>query len=65
MKKLIVLPLIAVTALGLSACTKHSETENVTINETSTNVEAPAVDTNAADATLDNATNTADALTNG
>ncbi|HWI84858.1 MAG TPA: hypothetical protein VNT42_00855 [Sphingomonas sp.] len=69
MKKLIVLPLVTLVALGLSACTKHSETENVTVNETSLNVEAPAVDANltenAADATLDNTSNAADALTNG
>jgi PBP1b-binding outer membrane lipoprotein LpoB len=63
MKKLIILPLIAATAFGLSACTKHTETENVTINDTSTNLDAP-VDTNltdnAAEAPLDNS-----AVTNG
>ena len=72
MKKLIVLPLIAVTALGLSACTSKTENTNVTVNDTSADLNATdlnatdlnAVD-NAADATLDNGTNTADALTNG
>jgi hypothetical protein len=72
MKKLIALPLIAAVALGLSGCTKHSETENVTINDTSANLEAPATDENladnAADATLDdaaNGSNAADPVTNG
>ncbi len=67
MKELTVLPLIAITALGLSACTKHTENTNVTVNETSTDLNATdlnAVD-NAADATLENSTNIADALTNG
>ncbi len=68
MKKLIVLPLIAVTALGLSACTKHTENTNVTVNDTSTDLNATdlnATDLNPSDATLENGTNTADALTNG
>jgi len=67
MKKLIALPLIAATALGLSACAKHETTnETVTVNETSTNVEATDLNAtdNAAEA-VDNASNTADALTNG
>ena len=50
MKKLIALPLIAATVLGLSACSKTQTTENVTVNDTSVN----AVDTNATDnASLD------------
>jgi hypothetical protein len=66
MKKLIVLPLIAATAFGLVACTKQATTENVSVNETSMNVETPAADENLVDnATLDNGANTADALTNG
>ena len=62
MKKLIALPLIAATALGLSACTKHETNENVTVN--TTDLSAPAAD-NAAGETLDNGSNAADALTNG
>ena len=71
MNKLILLPLAAAAALGLSGCTKHSETENVTIIDNSTNLEAPVdanVADNAADATLEdagNASNAADAVTNG
>ena len=66
MKKLIVLPLIAITALGLSACSKTETTENVTVNETSVNAETDAnVVDNAADATLDNSSNASEALTNG
>ena len=72
MKKLIVLPLIAVAALSMSACTKKTENTNVTVNDTSTDLNAAdpmAADLNAADnsadAALDNGTNTADALTNG
>ena len=69
MKKLIALPLIAATALGLSACTKHETNENVTVNTTSTDLNttdlsAPAAD-NADGETLDNGSNAADALTNG
>ena len=73
MKKLIVLPLIAVSALGLSACTSKTENTNVTVNDTSADLNATdlnatadlnAVD-NSADVAVDNATNTADALTNG
>jgi uncharacterized protein YcfL len=73
MKKFAILPFVAIATLGLSACSSHSTTENVTVNETSTNavdanLEAPAVDgnaiDNAADATLENGANTADALTN-
>ena len=68
MKKLIILPFIAAAAFGLSGCTKHSETDNVTITDNTANVEAPAADANAADATLNdaaNGSNAADALTNG
>ena len=65
MKKLIALPLIAATVLGLSACKKTETTENVTVNDTSVN----AVDTNATDnaslETLDNGSNASDAMTNG
>ena len=65
MKKLIALPLIAATVLGLSACHKTETTENVTVNDTSVN----AVDTNTTDnaslETLDNGSNASDALTNG
>jgi len=63
MKMLITLPLIALTALGLSACTQKSTTENVTINDTSATLDAG--DANAVDNAADNTTNTADALTNG
>jgi hypothetical protein len=66
MKKFIALPIIAITVLGLTACSKTSTNENVTINDTSANV---AVDENtvgdAANATLDNSSNAADAVTNG
>ena len=65
MKKFIVLPLIAATVLGLSACTKTTTNENVTVNDTSVN----AVDTNTTDnaslETLDNGSNASDAMTNG
>ena len=65
MKKLIVLPLIAATALGLSACTKHETNENVTVNATDTNVsDTSALDANAA-GTVDNSSNASEALTNG
>jgi len=63
MKKLIVLPLIAATALGLSACSKTETTENVTVNATDTNV-SDTLDENAAGA-VDNGSNAAEALTNG
>lgn len=70
MKKLIVLPLIAATALGLSACTKHDTTENVSVNATDTNVsDTSALDANATDANaagaVDNGSNASEALTNG
>ena len=73
MKKLIVLPLIAVTALGLSACTSKTENTNVTVNDTTADLNATdlnatdlnATDLNAADTAVDNASNTSDALTNG
>jgi hypothetical protein len=73
MKKLIVLPIIAAAALGLSACTSKTENTNVTVNDTSADLNATtdptAADLNAvdngADAALDNGTNTADALTHG
>lgn len=71
MNKLIVLPLVAVAAFGLSGCTKHSVNENVTITDNSANLETPVdanVADNAADATLDNAanaSNAADTVTNG
>jgi hypothetical protein len=66
MKKFVALPLIAVTVLGLSACSKTETTENVTVNDTSVNasVDANATD-NASMETLDNGSNAADALTNG
>jgi hypothetical protein len=60
MNKLITLPLIAITALGLSACTQKATTENVTINDTSANLDAPAdanLTDNAADGTLENSSN--------
>ncbi len=65
MKKLIILPLLAATALSLSAC-KHSETENVT-NDASANLAAPAADENLGDTSLDNASNVTDnsVVTNG
>lgn len=72
MKKFVILPLVLATALGVSACSKTSETENVTVNETSTNVETPLVDENASvnatDGALEdagNASNASDTLTNG
>ncbi|WP_116090308.1 hypothetical protein [Sphingomonas crusticola] len=72
MKKLIVLPLIAITALGLSACTSKTENTNVTVNDTSADLNATDLNAtdlgatdNAVDATLDNGSNTSDALTNG
>ena len=61
MKKLVVLPLIAATVLGLSACTKHDTTENTSVNVTDTN----ATDANAAGEMLDNGSNASEALTNG
>ncbi len=75
MKTSIALPIIAAALLGLAGCTKHSETENVTVNETSTNVaatdlnavDANAVETNAIDgnaAGVDGSANAGDALTN-
>jgi hypothetical protein len=65
MKKLIVLPLIAATALGLSACTKHETTENVSVNATDVNAtDTSALDANAAGA-VDNGSNASEALTNG
>ena len=66
MKKLIVLPLIAATVLGLSACTKHDTTENVSVNAVDTTVtDANATDANAAGEMLDNGSNASEALTNG
>jgi len=67
MKKLIALPLIAATVLGLSACTKHDTNENVTVNATDVNVtDTSAMDANATDANAaDNGSNASDALTNG
>jgi len=66
MKKFIALPLIAATALGLSACTKHDSNENVTVNATDVNVTDTMADTNAADnaAAVDNGSNASDAMTN-
>ncbi len=63
MKKLIALPLIAATVLGLSACSKTETTENVTVNDTSVNA-VDATD-NASLESLDNGSNASDALTNG
>jgi len=66
MKKLIVLPLIAATVLGLSACTKHDATENTSVNAVDTNAtDANATDANAAGEMLDNGSNASEALTNG
>ena len=63
MKKLVILPLIATVALGLSACAKHEETSNVTVNETANVVDTTASDNSVSETT--NASNAADALTNG
>lgn len=66
MKKLIVLPLIAATVLGLSACSKHDATENTSVNAVDSNAtDANATDANAAGALLDNGSNASEALTNG
>ncbi len=65
MKKFIALPLIAVTVLGLSACSKTETNENVTVNDTSINASVDANTTdNASLETLDNSSNATDALTN-
>ncbi len=58
MTKRIALPLVLAAALGLSACTKHTETDNVTVNDSSTNLETPALDTNSTNNGLDNAADT-------
>lgn len=65
MNKLVILPLAAVALLGLSACSKTETTENVTVNDTSINAADVNSSDNAVSDSLENGTNTADALTNG
>jgi len=65
MKKLVFLPMIAVAALGLTACKKDAPVidntvvaNDVTLNETvlDENASAPAIDDATANAAIDNAT---------
>lgn len=49
MKKFIIVPLIAATALGLAACKPSATVENTTVtNEVTLNSEEPILDANAA-----------------